>query len=92
MPEPFVPKPIKGVVTNPPPSQFMQSITHELNNAMQVIPPGTHTTLVFSVDTKAGVNLAVVSNFGTEHVRTELWIGKTWDEPVKGGAKLVASW
>lgn len=83
-------EPIKGVATVPPPASLIDAMTKHVTDAVKTLPTGTRGALV-GVATTAGVNLAVVSKVGT---RTEVvgWVGKSWGEPISGGAAVRVSW
>jgi hypothetical protein len=79
-----------GVAVMAPPEALLPSIAAAVAKACEAIPAGRTGALVAIADTK-GANLAVVQRIGT-HVEIMGWIGKSWGEPIAGGASVHASW
>lgn len=76
----------KGVAMNTPPASLLSAITKEVQAAAATLPPGSKGALV-GVATMTGVNLALVSKVN-EHITVTAFIGKTWSQPIKGGAAV----
>jgi hypothetical protein len=79
-----------GVATVAPPEVLLPSITAAVTKACQSIPAGRTAALVAVADGK-GANVAVVQKLG-DHVTVMGWLGKSWGQPVEGGASVMASW
>ncbi len=79
-----------GVQTVPPPASLIEAMTKQVTDAVKTLPQGSRGALV-GVATTKGVNLAVVSKIGK---RTEVvgWVGKSWGEPISGGAAVRVQW
>jgi hypothetical protein len=80
----------KGVSMNPPPASILEAVTKQVHDAVATLPPGGKGALV-GVATTTGVNLAVVAKVGT-HIDVTSWIGKSWGQPVAGGAAVQVHW
>ena len=81
---------LPGVQFKTPPSQFMQTIQAELDRSLAALPAGAQGALV-GIATAAGVNAAIVTRVGPGW-DVAAWIGKSWGEPVVGGALVRKTW
>jgi len=81
---------LKGVAMNAPPAAILVELTKQVHDAVATLPPGKNGALV-GVATTTGVNLAVVAKAG-EHVKVVGWAGRTWGQPISGGAAVQVDW
>lgn len=83
----------KGVALNPPPGPILAQATELVRDAMAQVPPDKKGALV-AIATKQGdavnVNLALAVRAGN-HVEVVSWLGRSWGEPVAGGAAVRVS-
>jgi len=84
---------IPGVATvsaQEAPKRIAASIRSQVAKALLDVPAG-RTMAVVSIQTGAGVNLALAHKFNN-HWTAELYLGKSgWDQPVQGGALVTFS-
>lgn len=81
---------VKGVAMNAPPASILGELTKQVQDAVATLPPDGKGALV-GVATTTGVNLAVVAKVGN-HVNVVSWLGKSWGQPVSGGAAVQVHW
>jgi len=81
---------VKGVAFTTPRSRLMDSIQAELDRALAKLPEGTNGAVV-GIATSTGVNAAVVTRLGRGW-DVAAWVGKSWGEPVAGGALVRKTW
>ena len=81
---------MKGVAMNAPPASILGELTKQVQAAVATLPPDGKGALV-GVATTTGVNLAVVAKV-KDHVNVTSWIGKSWGQPVSGGAAVQVHW
>jgi hypothetical protein len=79
-----------GVAMNPPPASILDAVSKQVKDAVATLPPDGKGALV-GVATTSGVNLALVHKAG-EHVTVLGWIGKSWGQPLAGGAAVQIHW
>lgn len=80
----------KGVAMNQPPATLLESISKQVKEAVDTLPPGSNGAIV-GVATTTGINLAVVSKLG-EHVTIVGWAGRSWGQPMDKGAAVQVYW
>lgn len=85
----------KGVAMNPPPDAILVDVTRMVEHAMQAVPANGKGALV-GIATKdangaLNVNLALVQKVGAR-VNVVSWLGKSWGQPVSGGAAVQVHW
>jgi hypothetical protein len=80
----------KGVAMNPPPPSILAVVTKQVQDAVANLPADGKGALVGIATTK-GVNLAVVAKVNT-HVNVTAWIGRSWGDPIEGGAATQIHW
>lgn len=79
-----------GVQFRTPPSGLLTSIRAELDKSLAALPTNATGALV-GVATERGVNAAIVTRLGTGW-DVAAWIGKSWGEPISGGATVRKVW
>lgn len=79
--------PFRGVATNTPPSIFKDAIDRIATETAAVELRQGERMAVVGVLTERGTNLVVVARAG-EHLEVKGYIGKTWGDPVEGGAVI----
>ena len=80
----------KGVAMNAPPASILGELTKQVHDAVAMLPPDGKGALV-GVATTTGVNLAVVAKVGG-HTNIVGWAGKSWGQPISGGAAVQVQW
>lgn len=82
--------PLSGVAMNEPPASILNAAMTEIRTEMATLPDGARGALV-GIATTRGVNLALATRVNG-HVEVTAWIGKTWGDPISGGAKTQVHW
>jgi hypothetical protein len=81
----------KGVAMNPPPAEILSTVNQMVADAVKALPPGATGALVgIATKNAAGqvnVNLALTKKV-RENVTVVGWMGKSWGQPIEGGAAI----
>ena len=81
----------KGVAMNAPPAAILGDVSKMVADAVSALPVGSRGALVGIATTNASggvnVNLALATKVG-EKVTVIAWAGKSWGQPIAGGAAV----
>jgi hypothetical protein len=80
----------KGVALNAPPWPMFGGVINQVEKAIADLPPNVNGAFVAIADL-SGVNGSVVTR-GPLGFKVEIWVGKKWDGPIEGGARVVKTW
>lgn len=81
----------KGVAMNPPPAEILGTVNQMVADAVKNIPEGATGALV-GIATRSSSGAVNVNLALTKKVRDNVtvvgWMGKSWGQPVEGGAAI----
>jgi hypothetical protein len=82
-----------GATLSVPPAAILTTINKQIDSVLDAMPKDKKGNLVMSVETKSGVNLALVQKLDKDGDWTvTAYIGKKWDAPLEGGVYVSGKW
>src|SRR5262245_9371682 len=85
----------KGVAMNAPPAAIFDAVTKQVHDVIAALPVDARGGIVGiatkNPDGTINANVAVADKIGS-HVTIVGWAGKSWGQPVAGGAAVQVHW